>query len=764
MVKILINSVKLMTMFIGISFCYNISLAQFKLDNWKIYSSLYDVRAAAVDSKGRIWAGTTGGLFVYDSSNIQRFHEFRNTEGLLSMVFTAVSADTLNKVVYLGTYDGYIEIMDENFHITHITDIVSAGFPNPIINDIYLHDSLAYIGGGFGLAVFDLKQQVFVETVTKLGSFQQKTPVKQILIKDNNIWLATESGIAVANLNSQIIDPQVWKNYNSANGLIAQQPIISICFHNNSLYAAAGLNLYELVGDTFRIVREIADYENFAKLSDNNNKLYYSTKFDVYTLEDGPLQLFKQNQYMNGHIFSDTTMILLCQTEGIKIYQDNELRVIKPNSPASNLFLSMDLDEKGNLWSATDYENRGKGFTKLSNGIWTNFTKVTYPEILDDNYYKIASDKNGKIFASNWGKGLCIVEEVDTGYVIKIINNTNSPLIGISTDVSWIITGECSADSRGNVWFSDWGRISPGPSFLSYKNDGTFSDFINCYSPTQRGFISLAIDQSGTKWFGSSPFEPHGLLYFNERNTIDDKSDDICGIITVSSETTSTTSKLLENAQTALAVDQFGALWIGYESGLSVLFNPSVILSSSKPLFSIRKVNMLSSQRVNDIFIDALNNKWIATNNGIWVLNPDGTETIATINKNNSPLIDDGVYSIVIDSETGTAFFGTKKGLCTARSLSVKPLENYNISCYPQPFNPNVDDYLVIDGLIADSEVKILTIDGVLVKSFTVTGRKTIWDGTDTKGNLVSNGIYMIIASSVTADGNSVGKIAVIRK
>jgi hypothetical protein len=164
-----------------------------------------------------------------------------------------------------------------------------------------------------------------------------------------------------------------------------------------------------------------------------------------------------------------------------------------------------------------------------------------------------------------------------------------------------------------------------------------------------------------------------------------------------------------------------------------------------------------------DIFIDELNNKWIATNNGVWVLNPDGTETIAIINKKNSPLIDDDVYSIIIDGETGIAYFGTKKGLCTASSLSIKPLQSYNISCYPQPYNPGVDGYLTIDGLTSDSEIKILTIDGGLVKTITVIGRKAIWDGRDTKGNYVTSGIYMAVASSTTTGTDSVGKIAVIR-
>ena len=490
--SIKINSLKLVLILIGISLFNCYSFSQFKIDSWKIYSSLLDVRVAAIDSKGRIWAGTTGGLFVYDSLNQQPFREFRNTEGFLSMEFTAMNADTINKLVYMGTFDGYIEIADENFNITHITDIVSAGFPNPIINDIYLYDTLAYIGGGFGLTVFDLKRQVFVETVTKFGSFQPKTPVKQILIKDNKIWLATEAGIAMADLNTQIIDPQAWKNYTSSNGLLAQQPIVGICFHNDTLYAAVNKILYKMDNDTFFVKKTLDAWDNFTKLSSKDNMLLYTTNYYIATLEGGNIYIIIPST-INNHIHSKDGFVLMFKESGLGIYENDSLINIKPNTPASNLFLSMDLDEKGNLWSATDYDGRGRGFMKLSNGEWTNYTSDAYPEILNNSYYKIYSDKNGKIFASNWGTGMCILEERDTGNVFTIINNKNSPMIGIAEDINWVIAGECIADNQGAVWFSNWGRISPGPSMLAYKKDGTFVEFENCSSPTKRSFISIAI-------------------------------------------------------------------------------------------------------------------------------------------------------------------------------------------------------------------------------------------------------------------------------
>jgi flagellar hook assembly protein FlgD len=64
-----------------------------------------------------------------------------------------------------------------------------------------------------------------------------------------------------------------------------------------------------------------------------------------------------------------------------------------------------------------------------------------------------------------------------------------------------------------------------------------------------------------------------------------------------------------------------------------------------------------------------------------------------------------------------------------------------------------------------DSEIKVLTINGTLVTQFfSPGGRTAYWDGKDDNGELVSTGIYLIVAFD--SEGNSVvtGKVAVLRE
>jgi hypothetical protein len=208
--------------------------------------------------------------------------------------------------------------------------------------------------------------------------------------------------------------------------------------------------------------------------------------------------------------------------------------------------------------------------------------------------------------------------------------------------------------------------------------------------------------------------------------------------------------------------DKTGTVWIGTPSGLTTILNPSAVLNKSKVI--LRKISLIGIKQVNSIMVDAVNNKWIATPDGVWVLNADGTEVLATLTSENSGLIATDVRSITTNPENGLIYFGTKKGLSTANSLFVEPLEQYKLSCYPQPFRVPEDEDLVIEGLETDSQIHIATINGERIRGISTYSRKALWDGRDEKRNLVESGVYLILVDSPTNGSSAVGKLTVIRK
>jgi hypothetical protein len=98
---------------------------------------------------------------------------------------------------------------------------------------------------------------------------------------------------------------------------------------------------------------------------------------------------------------------------------------------------------------------------------------------------------------------------------------------------------------------------------------------------------------------------------------------------------------------------------------------------------------------------------------------------------------------------------------------AIRPNDTFSeLFVYPSPFVLNNDNnQLTIDGLIRNSEIKIISITGKLINVFeSPGGRIAFWDGRDMNGKLVGSGIYLIVAYD--KDGNNVttSKIAVLRK
>ncbi len=216
-----------------------------------------------------------------------------------------------------------------------------------------------------------------------------------------------------------------------------------------------------------------------------------------------------------------------------------------------------------------------------------------------------------------------------------------------------------------------------------------------------------------------------------------------------------------DNVVNILRIDKNGALWIGTPKGVAVISSPSQLSNTVVPF--VRRVSFLTTAVVNDIYVDALNYKWIATTTGVFVLNEDGTQVLLSLSKANAPLLDDNIRCVAVDDANGLAYLGTSFGCTVASTSSIKPVLTYDLSVRPQPFSPQTDNEVTIDGLAADSDIRIMTTSGILVMAFQSRGRQAVWDGTDTQGRPVPPGVYLIHATSATAGTSAIVKCMVRR-
>jgi sugar lactone lactonase YvrE len=457
--------------------------------------------------------------------------------------------------------------------------------------------------------------------------------------------------------------------------------------------------------------------------------------------------------------------ILGTESAGLSILQGNTWSSVFPAGPPSTRFIGIAVDQRGVVWSGTGKSN-GFGFMSFDGKKWRLYNKQQYPEFRYDDFYKVSVSLNNSKWIIGWGPGVVLVD--DTGKVVQTYNTKNGIPWSIDHDKRYAVVTGAAVDQNGVTWITS--RTPPGDTILiKYEQDGTF-DYLTGYIFSNNNmqnplnyFTDVVIDDYGTKWFGNfTRFEPKqtiGFFYYNEHYALPNTVGG-WGKLTLSPD----------NVR-CLVVDKEGSLWTGSDKGITIIFN------TTNPQTSIATYHPLQDQVIQSIVVDAVNNKWVATQQGgVFVLSPDGTSIVEryTVENTNGRLLDDDINSIAIDGNAGTIYFGTEKGLSSlTTTMVVNPKQSFKeITFFPNPFylpsskvGSKCPDQVLIGGLVRNSSIKILTAGASLVREIQTAGSgEECWDGKDEKGNYVASGIYIVVAFSEDGEQVSKGKIAIIRK
>ncbi|MFA7626975.1 MAG: hypothetical protein WCZ17_08010, partial [Candidatus Kapaibacterium sp.] len=505
--------------------------SQIRLDNWKAHTSLVNSQALEIDDEGKIWIASSGGVYSFypDGSD---FEVYRNIHQMLNINITALKSDKKSGRLYTGSNEGIVDILEPDGKWLHITDIYNQKFANPVINDFAFHGDNVFIAGGFGVAVFDSKRNVFLETAKRFADFNANNPANKITIHNDTIWVAVNDGITFADVNTTLANPSNWIGIKSNPGLF-ESSIKDIIINQGTVYAMSDKFITKLVDG------ELEEYQrsefNLTALGVNNtNEMYFSTIFDVFKYDLSRIEIQHPGQ-INGFLHYSNNeyngFIIIYNNNGIGLYLNGEYSHFLPDSPLLNTSTDLTVDQDGNLWVATDVAPNGRGFSKYDGITWKNFDLEKYPEIKTNNYHAITPLPDGRLAAASYGRGLLIIEQDDDEYNFRHFDTSNSKLFGLSANPSYIVCGKPRFDSKNNIWTPVLGEQSVGASLIAFDKEYNSYGFNNVRNPVQRHFYTLGIDLNSTKWVGGSRITGLGLMYYNERGTLDDNSDDIGGFI-----------------------------------------------------------------------------------------------------------------------------------------------------------------------------------------------------------------------------------------
>ncbi len=728
----------------------NISAQQ--VGTWKNYSNMSDINDAVLTSDG-IWAVTTGGAFFYNFST-NTYLELNKAKGLSSNDLTSVAVDKYGQV-WLGSSSGTIDVYnpESGLVIKHIMDIYNSDKTKKQINELRADGDTIYAALDFGLSLINASSYSFYDTYLKLGSFSTDTKVISSF-KNDVLFVATENGIAKQKKGQNNLSyPDSWDNFTTASGLLSESVGKFVSYKNSTVVSSAkGLAVYNSSGNWTSYITALNNTP-IVDLISRNDTLFILTATELFVFANDLLTSpFVNSSYTNNGLSAKTGQMILLTNNGIvEPKVSGSYTFIAPQGPSSNVFMGMAVDDDGNLWAGSG-NSPGSGFYKFDGSAWTNYNTTDIANANFPSFIKVFIAPDNTKYFMNWGDGFTRLKDNK----FQIFNTYNTDLVGISKNINYLVIQGLATDSKGNLWILTYDSANKVPLAV-LKTDSTWAFYNDVLSDKVLQGYDLAVDEYDTKWLlvsdeGSST--GNRLYYFNESKSVTSSDKNGWGQVTESNGLSSSTVN-------TMVIDRRGEIWVGTSAGLNSIVN-------TKSPRSITTIYPLRSQVVTAIAVDALNQKWVGTTQGAYLLSSDGTRLLASYTSADSPLPSDQIRSIAIDDNQGIVYFGTDYGLASLTTSSLAPATDFsNLSVFPNPvyLDKGNSVNVTIDGLIRDSEIKILSITGKVITTITSPGGKiAFWDGKDLNGNLVNSGVYIVVAYD--AEGNSVGttKVAVLKK
>jgi ligand-binding sensor domain-containing protein len=727
-----------------------------QISNWKFYTDMKNVNDFII-SKDGFWSATNGGAFFFNAAN-DSFTTFRRSEGILGVFLIAICIDNNGKI-WFGGSEGTIDVYDPPKNSVHnILDILNSDKTLKQINSFSASGDTIFAATDFGISLINSENYTFYDTFTKFGSLPSNLRINSAA-KFDLIYACTDQGIAVQKKGAfNLSVPEAWDIFQTSEGLPSNR-IFKVVKYQGSILASTDAGLSAFNGSAWiDFLPELNSVVSDIEVS--GDSLFILTGDRIYLYVSGVLAEIYSSGVDLISIEFDLNMGLSAATiNGILRTSTGDF--IFPNSPQSNKFFNLNVDNESNLWVASGPD--GDGLFNYDGGTWLNYNISNTPQLPSNNYFIAYTAPDNTNYFGNWGSGFLRLRNDQ----IDIFNADNTDLEGTDENPNFLVISGFCTDSKKNLWILN--SFSVNRKILSMMTpDSLWYHFSvpaaqNLYLERQ---LYLVIDQYDTKWYCSQDEhgQKRGLFYFNENKTYDNASDDKSGFLT-------TSDNLTDNSITAIATDLRGDIWVGTGFGVNIISNQQSILTST-PNLIINEVFSLRQQSINCIAVDPLNQKWIGTNQGLQVVNSDGSRLIASYSTENTPLPTNEIKSIAIDRKTGMIYVGTVLGVASFDTPSIEPQENYSeLLLYPNPFILNSKGIqLNIKNLIRDSEIKILTLTGKLVKYLEAEteaspgGDIAFWDGTDTEGNFVSSGIYFVVAFDKEGNNIITGKVAVIKE
>lgn len=740
------------------------SLLFSQINLWETYSDMKTINAIEViPERNILYAASDGGLYSVDLTTGAVIRKYTNITGLATLKSLAVKFDNQNRL-WVGGEDGSLSILDLTTRTwTYIFDIRNSNEQDKAIYDFDIDGDFIYVATGYGVQKISTIDLEFVTApFYQFGNLTSRSRVNRVVIGDNKIHVATSVGYANASLiGSNLNDPMEWTTYNSAP-LNLDVQAVEIYGNNIMVGSKTGFLYYNGSNWVFYPNNQVVN-SNIKDIRTVGTNLYFISNENIYRTNSADfsniVEVIPSNTFTRIEPLSNGPVVGTSD-KGTLINISGSYVEVAPNGPNRNSFDNLSIGSDGVLWAAGGVSNGG--FYSFDGLEWTNYTTETHPGIGSNNFFRRIIAGDGEVWALSFGGGATKI----VGNQFINYNPSNSNLPGITGNPNFCVPFGGAFDNSGRFWMTLY-VTNVNRSLWAYDGGSTFFGFANPSSISTSNLENVAIDAFNTKWIVSGESTPQGVYFFNENGTINNPADDIFGFYSTNDFPGGGVTNIND-----VIVDKNNEVWIATNNGIFIIANPRAAIQNPSQKPQPVKLRLISgnlsvpfTEVCQTISSDILNQKWIGTaNNGVFHVSADGSTLLNQYNVTNSPILSNEITSIVVNPKDGVAYFGSLKGLSSLRTSAIEPIAEFDeIICSPNPLILPSSVDLRIDGLIENSRLKVMTLDGRIIDEFdSPGGRIATW--TNSRNLNLASGVYIVIAFNKDGSKVGTGKFAVIKK
>ncbi len=732
------------------------------IGRWGVYAHFGYVQDVAYVPP-YFWCLGAEGIALIDAER-GTYTELTRANGLLYAQPTAIYGDPYSGQIFIGYEDGRVQYGSGPEQLEIFRDIaVNTIYTARAIRGFHAKGDTLAIATDFGIVFWQKSRRRVLGSVSQLVGERFATPVERIRWVNGQVWACTRSSLYRLRAGLPWVGP--WEKISGPGHLLpdslqywrgwAETPEGFLLLYKDTLLRWEEGNGWQLHPPLDflqgKVPRFIAgERGGWAIAAQDTNILFFSGRTPVGQVwNPGPQALWCDPTAQYWAVATNWTGAIATSPQG-QVYTDSYQR-LRAGSVTEVLPLPQGvffLHGGSTLWGssfgaiATFYPHgaqRGQEI-RLSVGPRTFFFAT---EAVWDGSAIWVGTEPGILRISLEGT-------VDT------FTAYNSPFDGILPDANGkpmvLRFKSLARDANGTLW---------AVKELGERN-------ICFYVPARRAWQALPyqdgsaflvrIDTRGYKW----------VLYRNGNiRVIDDRGspDNLAGYRSVLYGPGGRSLPGLPSTTLyALAADRSGAIWLGTDKGVAVLYGDPFDGTLTVSLPVVENRYLLEEETITDIAVDGQNRKWVGTfSRGVYVLSPEGNRQIANFDNTNSPLPSNLVYRIRPWDLTGEVFMITAGGTVSYRDWATEPSESLDsLHIFPNPVSRGFSGWVGIRGLSEGSTVRIFTPDGQQVRLLRSFGGQAVWDLRTVSGERVNPGLYLVGAIDAENRRSAIGKIIVI--